>query len=90
MTDRQARFLSGDEWALGVCTSIEDVQVRVAQNLNDKIGPDILVMNEKCVPLVSNQTNGQDTLPPLVVFVVKANARDDPHYKGKTQKRKRP
>ena len=83
MTDLRARFLSGDTWALGVCGSIEEVQVRVAQRINDKFGPDVIVMNEKCEPLVSNQTNSQDTLPPLVVVVMKPNARDDRQYKEK-------
>ena len=83
MTDLLARFLSGDAWDLGVRGSIEEVQARVAQRIDDKLGPDVIVMHGNCVPLVSNPTHSQDTLPPLVVIAAKSDAREDPNYKGK-------
>ena len=83
MSEVQARWMSGDAWALGVCQTIEEVQVRAAERVNGKLAPDIIVMNDKCVPLVSNRTNGQDALPPLVVVVVTPNAGEDPHYREK-------
>ena len=81
MTEMFARWLSGDIWSLGVCTSMDEVQVRASHRTKDKLAPDVMVLNEQYVPLVGNSTDPEfASLPPLVVVIIKENAREDPDY----------